>query len=221
MATNNAWNSSQNTTTGSTNDPISWLLSGNKKSLYNAYGIKDGVNLQRELSKRISVGMWPRLAQEVSFGNSLEPLRQNAVSQMLTALNPANVQASIDAYGRKANSQAVESGRLANLMMRGNNSSSGAVEGAQLNALNNAQSSTNSYLANLLSPEGIQKSIGAYLSALTNGQQSSGVNQFLSLMSGTPASVSSGDGWSNLLGAVAGALPWTNLMGFKTAAGGK
>jgi hypothetical protein len=181
-------------------DPSNWLLTGDIKSLAKQYGIKNDKWYRNNMFKNLSFGMYPRLAQSVNFGNTLEPMRQNAIVQGLTALNPANTMATIDAYKRNQEATAVDSNRLLDLTLGGSGLSSGAIEGAKMANLGMAQNQTNSYMGQLLSPEGIQKSIQAYLSLIGGGQNVSGLDNLLNLANGQ-RTVSSGDGWSNLLGA--------------------
>jgi len=189
-----------------TTNPANWLLTGDIKSLAKQYGIKNDKWYRNNMLKNLSFGLYPRLAQSVNFGNTIEPLRENALMQGLTALNPANTMATIDAYRRNQEANAVDANRLLDLTLGGSGLSSGALEGAKMANIGMAQNQANSYLGQLLSPEGIQKSIQAYLSLLSSGQNVSGLENLLNL-SNAQRTQSSGDGWSNLLGTAAQLAP--------------
>ena len=177
------------------------IFSGTANNPGNPVGDK---NYWNTMGGRIGSALWPGLASQLQYSNSLVPQQQSATSSLLTALNPSNLQSLLNNYNQASNQAAAQQSQLAGLMGRANGLSSGAVQGAQMNVANQAARNQNSNMQSVLSPEGIQRAYSQYLGALSNAMTPSSLKTMQSLMSGTPATVSSGDGWSSLLGGVAG-----------------
>ena len=170
-------------------------------------------NMYETMLKKSALGMWPAVAQQVQSGVDLAPWQTAAQRSMATALNPSNVQGLIDAFNRQTDQNAAQQSSLAGLMARNSGLGSGAVEGAQLDALNRAAAQKNSYLGQLLSPTGIQQTYAAYLNALNQATQSPLLTNLANLIHSSPAHVQSTDGWSSLLGGIAaipGASDWVS-----------
>jgi hypothetical protein len=122
---------------------------------------------------------------------------------MLSAYNTASNQAA-SATAYRAAQSAANSGL-----------SSGAQQGARQDVYNQAAAAQNSNMQNVLSPQGLANAYSAYQNAISNGMTSPYVSQLLQLQAGTPSFVSSGNGWSSLLGGLsslagaAGSLGWS------------
>ncbi len=211
MSTSNPWALPASTTASTNNNaynpPDYWsILNGSVNNPGNPVGDK---NFWNTMGGRIGSAMWPGLASQLQYANSLVPQQQSAMSSMLTALNPSNVQGLIQNYNNASNQQAGQQSNLAGLIARNSGLSGGAVAGAQQNVANQAAQAQNSNMGNLLSPQGIQQAYSTYLGGLSNAMTPQYLQAMQQLMGGTPATVSSGDGWSNLLGglgSLAGAL---------------
>jgi hypothetical protein len=200
-----------------TNLPTYQDLMGNSDRVGRSYGFDTGVNAGRGLQKTAMYGIAPLAYSQIGFGNALEPQRQSAISSALNALDPSNLRSLIDSFGRKARQTAAQQGLLNSTVLRNSGLGTGAVAGAQLDANNQAARQTNDYMSQLLSPQGIQQAYNAYLSMLSNAQNPTALNMLNQTSGGMPASVSSSDGWSSLLGGVASLVPYM-IPGVGTAA---
>lgn len=95
-------NQTQNPNMGTS---LSDFLGGNYENLLKMLGVS-GSNPGRPLDRMSQVGLGLRNLQQIAFGNELEPMRQAAYRSFLMNLNPANVQARIDAVMRQNRSAA-------------------------------------------------------------------------------------------------------------------
>lgn len=67
-----------------------------------------GTNPGRPLAREATVGYGDQVLQNVRFGNELNPYKQGLTRQFLMNLNPANIQARIDALYRRNRANAAQ-----------------------------------------------------------------------------------------------------------------
>lgn len=185
--------------------PDYWsIFTGKSDAPGNPIGDK---NYWNTMGGRIGNALWPGLASQLQFANTLVPQQQNALSSMLTALNPSNLGGLIQNFNAASNQAAGPAANAAGMNLQRQGLSSGAVQGAQQDVYNQTAAGQNANMANLLSPQGIQNAYATYLQGLGGAMTPGYLPMMQSLMGGTPPTVSSGNGWSNLLGGVSSLVP--------------
>lgn len=190
-----------------------WLMNPGGNG-WNSYGLDINSNEgATKLMSRLALGMFPRSISQVAFGNSLEPARQNAIKSYLTMMQPGNLLGTADDYQTKANANAVEQARIADLLGRSLGYTGGETGGQAGAYLADAQSSGNNYLAKLFSPEGQASMLQSLLGILGQGQQVTTINDLLNIAganaqgeSARAQSDAAANAWSGALGSALGGL---------------
>jgi len=129
----------------------------------------------------------PGARDQANFANQLEPFRQSSILNTINTLSPGNRQSLVDQYRRKATARAKDQARNSALLGASRGFGSGATQGAELDALNQAARASNDYDAQLNSPEGVMQALAAIMAAVGEGQNSNMLSQVLSLVG--PASM--------------------------------
>jgi hypothetical protein len=182
--------------------PSYWnIYTGNSNAPGNPIGDKNYTNT---LFGRITSALWPGMASLIQSGQAYIPQLQQATAGAVTAANPWNLPAQVATTNRAIQQQAGPQANLASLIARNSGMSSGGVQGAQMGVANQAAQAQNTNISQMLSPQAMQAAWQKYQQTLQNAITPAGLQQFASLISGTPPTVSSGDGWSNIIGSLAG-----------------
>lgn len=152
------------------------LNKGDFEALMKSLGIS-GDNPARPLDRRSQVLQAIRAIMQGQYANQLEPLRQSTTNQFLMNLNPANIQARIDAVSRANRSQAARNFEQAGATMTGVSPASLASFFA------NADRQTAQYGQAARSPQGISGAYQGMLGAI-DAASNPGLAQLVSQLQG-------------------------------------
>lgn len=175
--------------------------------------------------KRLITGLYPGLAGGAQFASSLEPQRENAITQLLGKLSPGNMQGTSQALQNNATSNYGAAAKNASLINR----SSGLEDGFQAGQ-NAAFASAGAKQATDIdrqfnSPDFQSQALSQMLSAIQQGQQIPNLDSLLNIggvlenhAQASDAKKAAGGGLGGTLGSVAGlatGVNWGSLFGGK------
>jgi hypothetical protein len=134
--------------------------------IYKSVGLKSGDgDMAKTIGNRLLPAEFYHLANQYGFYNSLQPMAQQSAGQMLSLLsNP-------DAMTQQYRNQAMASGQstLQGVLQRlkSGGAGIGAVQGAQMQALNQANSAGNQYQAQMDSAQGRAQRLNSILGIIS------------------------------------------------------
>ncbi len=155
--------------------------------------------------------VYQQLAGQLGFYNSLQPMAQQATSQLLGRLsNPDQMATSYQAQANAAGQSTLQ-GVLQRL--RSGGAGIGAMQGAALDSANQAATAGNQYRAQINSPEGQAQRLNQMLSLIASQNPNfSNLSTLHSIELGTPRNPTGLD----VLGGLAGDLLSNTTFKFKT-----
>lgn len=179
-----------------------------------ANGLNKG-NFEQQTRRGVTAAMLPAAMQGIQFGTDYAPMRSSMAADAIRLLNPANNQAKVDRFRKRATAQAGEDARRIGTVMSDQGFGSGAEAAMLLSMINRGNQSTNNFASQIESPEyllqnqqAIQSiidsaSVSPYLQMILSGtqreqqQQPSSGGGLLGTLAGL-AGMASGLGWSPL-----------------------
>lgn len=123
------------------------------------------------LGHSIMPGYAQRVMDQLAFSNGIMGQGQNAIMAALRNMTPAARQARLDAFRRRAQSNARKTAMSGDMTLRGLGISSGGRAGAVDDAYNQANRQVNDYDAQLNSPEGQMSGALNMLGLIGEGSQ--------------------------------------------------
>lgn len=142
------------------------------------YGMSGG-NPLNTLLRMGGLGYGSRILDQIAFGNSLEPERQDLMRYAMSLASPGGDQAAIDAFRNQAMAGAHRQNRLLQLQSKASGFA-GALPDA---ASSEAARAVNSFARSLASPESQMARAGAGLGLIDEAQGGKGLSLLSSLAS--------------------------------------
>ncbi len=121
---------------------------------------------------------------QMGFAQNLEGARQSNVMNTMKLLSPGNRQAQVDQFRKRMMANAKGNARNNSLMLQSKGYGSGAVQGAELDANNQAALATADYDAQLNSPESQLMAALGLNDVIGQGQSNPIMSQLLALFGG-------------------------------------
>lgn len=121
---------------------------------------------------------------QMGFAQNLEGARQNNIMQTMKLLSPGNKQAQVDQFRKRMMANAKTNARQNSLLLQSRGMGSGAVQGAELDANNQAALATADYDAQLNSPESQLMAALGLNDVIGQGQSNPIIGQLLQLFGG-------------------------------------
>lgn len=143
-----------------------------------------GDNPGRPLLRRLQVGQGALALQQQGLRTYLEPQRQSAILRALQNANPANRQAQVDAFSKRAQERAAELGEQAQASLQGLGFGTGAQSGTIASLFGGAANDTANYDAYLNSPQGEMEATNLILALIQSANDPELMN---ALLAGTSA----------------------------------
>lgn len=152
-----------------------------RTKLFTDYGFDPkGDNEGNAMFGRLLIGRYPGLASRVGFLNEQEPVIQAGIRNLQRMRSPANRQAQVDAYRRRAMANANQAASQGYNQLTRLGAGSGLAEGGALDAYNRAADATLSYDAYQNSPEAEMESLMGILEAYA-AAENMGLEQWLAV----------------------------------------
>jgi hypothetical protein len=175
---------------------------GSDQALQNAsneFGIDfNNHNAGFQIARYLLPTLYPSLLQQQLFANGLQPVQQNAASQMLTQLQ--NPDAMANQYRAKVNAQAGSTLQNVLQRLRSSGAGIGAMQGAAINSTNQANTAANQFQAQQDSPQGQMNRLNAILALIASQQPN--LSTLMNLNGITQATPRGQSGLQSVMGAL-------------------
>jgi hypothetical protein len=120
------------------------LTPGGFQNFQQQLGVSGG-NPGRPLARRLNAGQGALALNQLGFRMGLEPQRQSAIMNLLRNMNPANRQAQVDAFARRAQERAQQFGEQTQGTLQGLGYGTGAQSGAVANLFSQGLGDVNNF----------------------------------------------------------------------------
>lgn len=135
----------------------------------------------KKIAELLGTGMFPLLLQQMQQAYKNEPARQSAIQRAMSAAEPGNRQAALDAMRARLMGSSVRQGKQAAYSARSQGLGEGFAQGAMMDAENRATDTANVAQAQAYSPEAEMQQAQMLLQLISGSQAMPGLEQFLAL----------------------------------------
>ena len=206
MATKTGWRLPDAATPAVSTTGLPYMSAGNQAgttgAMYQNFNSETSI---QDMRQKLLQGAYPGAAQQIAYGNQIEPQREQSLSQTIAMAQPGNAQASVAQFSNQAFQTAANQSRLNAVAQRQAGQGSGSVAGQQQGMINSAQNATNQYWQSLMSPQGQMSQQQQLQQLYAQAQQSPLLAQLLQGSGQQKQQQGSGsDPFSNALGSIVG-----------------
>ena len=161
------------------------VLGTSPQALFAAHGFNDntwrgGNPGSSYVKQRFIPGQANIVGQGIDQANALMPVRENMIQQALALLSSGN-QTAIDRQRQTELESAREKARQISVLMADQGQGSGNIQGQEAGAISEANKNTNTFAAQINSPEARQQMIQAIMALVQAGIQIPGLEEFMAM----------------------------------------